>query len=390
MIKRFNLSLKLYLLFGLFIGILIPILIAGTYTINGSKNKLYHQFAKYRDITTSNIASAMIKPINTFSPNMGSLALEIIKQDNRIIKIDIYDKLSEMEFIKFYVPQREKGKIFKNRKDILKGSAVIGWVEVSFSDSQLQTELYDKQNFLIKIFTFTFLALLLIMYPMLYKKVLLPLKKLLKQTNDFKNNNLEKEYLWDKNDEISEVGKSFNNARISILKLVTKLTSKNEELERLYVTDRLTGLYNRHKLDQVLEYEKNRDNRYKHNFGIILLDIDHFKNVNDKYGHQVGDIVLVEMAKILQKTIRKTDTLGRWGGEEFLIIVPETSLLELEYFAQKLRETIASYNFSTIGKLTSSFGISVFKENTNIKELISQADNALYKAKKEGRNKVCS
>lgn len=166
------------------------------------------------------------------------------------------------------------------------------------------------------------------------------------------------------------------------------LKLKNQELELISITDRLTGVYNRHKLDDVLEKEYVRYKRYKREFGIIILDIDKFKKINDTYGHLTGDSVLIELSDILKQTIRASDIVGRWGGEEFIIVSPETNLKGLETLAHKCRLAIASHKFKVVNSVTASFGVALYVENKTIDELILQADNCLYKAKENGRNRV--
>ncbi len=166
-------------------------------------------------------------------------------------------------------------------------------------------------------------------------------------------------------------------------------TLENEKkLELMSLTDQLTGLYNRHKLHQVFTSEINRSNRFEEIFGIILLDLDLFKNVNDNYGHDVGDLVLKEISQILKDNIRISDTLGRWGGEEFLIILPQIDLEGAVVLAQKLRKEIENHQFSIVGKMTASFGIAYYRKGDDENSIIKRADEALYKAKEMGRNIV--
>jgi len=167
-----------------------------------------------------------------------------------------------------------------------------------------------------------------------------------------------------------------------------ELKSKNKLLEQLSVTDHLTGLYNRIKLDEVLEHEMAKGRRYQDTFGLLLIDIDWFKQVNDVYGHQAGDHVLIELANILKTYSREVDVVGRWGGEEFLVISPSTDKAGLITLANKLRQTIELFDFSIIKSKTASFGITVYREGDSIQTLISRADKALYTAKENGRNRV--
>jgi diguanylate cyclase (GGDEF)-like protein len=140
--------------------------------------------------------------------------------------------------------------------------------------------------------------------------------------------------------------------------------------------------------DDILENQFYRFKRDKEVCSVILADIDHFKSVNDDHGHLVGDKVLIEFAKIMGMAIRKGDVLGRWGGEEFLIILPHTNLQEALKLAEKLRKKISENNFPTIGHMSASFGVSTFVEHSSVDILIDTADKALYESKKNGRNCV--
>ncbi len=173
------------------------------------------------------------------------------------------------------------------------------------------------------------------------------------------------------------------------LKITEKLLEeKNEKLEKLYITDKLTNVYNRQKLDAELEKEIYRSGRTGYKFSMIMVDIDHFKETNDEYGHQVGDIVLVEFAEILGSDLRQMDVLGRWGGEEFLIICPHTEKEGAIIKAEELRKAIEDYNFTKVGKKTASFGITTYKQGDTEESVLSRADKALYEAKAKGRNKA--
>lgn len=172
------------------------------------------------------------------------------------------------------------------------------------------------------------------------------------------------------------------------LKMFKKIQESNKQLKDLAAKDYLTGLYNRSKLDEVLEDEIKRSKRYGNDFGIIMIDIDYFKIVNDNYGHQVGDTVLCEFASVLSSAFREVDTIGRWGGEEFLIIVENTNKESIMKLAEKLRKTIEEHDFSILEQKTASFGVTVYHQKDKINELVTRADNALYEAKNNGRNKV--
>jgi diguanylate cyclase (GGDEF)-like protein len=176
------------------------------------------------------------------------------------------------------------------------------------------------------------------------------------------------------------------NTKLAVL--AQELKVKNLELDQLSKTDRLTGLANRLRLDAVLDEELARSQRQGEPLSLILLDIDRFKSVNDTFGHQVGDIVLIEIAKVLKTHTRPYDVVGRWGGEEFLVICSNTSLENAVIAAEKLRMAVESHPIEVAGARTSSFGVATLSEGEPIGEALGRADAALYRAKDAGRNCV--
>jgi len=169
-----------------------------------------------------------------------------------------------------------------------------------------------------------------------------------------------------------------------------KLKILNKKLKELYLTDKLTGLYNRVKLDSVLQENMRLSLRYGNVFSVIIIDIDFFKKINDNFGHQVGDDVLKECSYILSKNIRNVDILGRWGGEEFLVVCPETLKNGAKDLAIKLNKAIKLHKFSTYPhSVTISVGVASCSVNDlNYDDIISNADKALYEAKNNGRDRV--
>ncbi len=161
-----------------------------------------------------------------------------------------------------------------------------------------------------------------------------------------------------------------------------------EHLKLLAETDKLTGLYNRSKLDALLQKELKRSQRYKHPFGLILIDFDYFKDINDKYGHQAGDDALVEIAELITQHLRVNDIAVRWGGEEFIIIYLDIQKEELLRLTQELHQKIQQHTFKDVGKQTASIGVTLYHKDDTINSLIKRADQALYLSKKRGRNRI--
>lgn len=154
------------------------------------------------------------------------------------------------------------------------------------------------------------------------------------------------------------------------------------------VTDPLTGLYNRRMLDEQLCIEIERAQRYQSSFAVLMLDIDHFKNINDRFGHQQGDRFLVRFAELLRARLRKSDLVGRWGGEEFLVIGHGSALADALTLAEDIRASTAAADFGLGEVRTVSIGVAEFVAGDRIESLIERADQGLYLAKDGGRNRV--
>lgn len=170
--------------------------------------------------------------------------------------------------------------------------------------------------------------------------------------------------------------------------VTSELEDSHREVARLSMTDKLTQLPNRARLDQILDDNFAMAARYGTPFSIILLDVDHFKQVNDTHGHLVGDEVLRQVGRTLAANTRATDTVGRWGGEEFLVIAPLTPLEQAAHLAEKLRACVAATELPAVGHKTISLGVATSLRSEDINELVGRADAALYRAKQAGRNRV--
>jgi len=160
------------------------------------------------------------------------------------------------------------------------------------------------------------------------------------------------------------------------------------ELEKLSATDRLTGAWNRAHFDKTLMIELSRSTRYLQPLALIFFDIDHFKRINDTYGHAVGDIVLCELVKVVRDNIRSSDMLFRWGGEEFVILAPSTSYRSAASLAETLRAKIEQHAIETAGHITISLGVAEHVSGQSENACLQRADAAMYAAKNGGRNRV--
>ena len=178
-----------------------------------------------------------------------------------------------------------------------------------------------------------------------------------------------------------------NNNIETLVSLGTDITAK-KELEKMASVDKLTNIYNRRMIDNFLKQEVEIEKRHSNGLSVILIDIDHFKDVNYTYGHQMGDMVLSKIAELISINSRKSDIQGRFGGEEFIVICPQTTCKEALVLAQKIRISVENYKFEQIGTKTISLGISAFEKNDTEESLVKKADIALYQAKNGGRNRA--
>ena len=184
-------------------------------------------------------------------------------------------------------------------------------------------------------------------------------------------------------------------AVIQRAQMVESTMADNARLEQLAQTDPLTQLLNRRALTERITAEMERALRYDSSMALLMIDLDHFKSVNDTYGHLVGDDVLRDVAALLIATIRSTDMVARYGGEEFLVLLPETDDAGAESFAERIREAVEQHPFGGRAnqaplKLTTSVGVATFPAARieSVEDLFARADAALYRAKADGRNRV--
>ncbi|RBQ26644.1 MULTISPECIES: GGDEF domain-containing protein [Arcobacteraceae] len=350
---------------------------------------------------------------NLFRDNIDENSMDLFlfrNYDKRAISSITKDESLLEEFFKSY----ENILYFKEIKiiDLKDNSYIVQIIPIKnssqdeyiilFADYKKTIQPYHMQTLKL-VMTLGIIGVLMIPIILYFSKIIVkPIYRLVRESVKIKNRNYK---------EVSKVNSSIlevsilSNAFLDMAKSIheyqhsleqkveertKELSFKNKELLTLSITDKLTGLYNRVKLDKVLQENIDRALRYNTIFSIILIDIDFFKKINDNFGHQVGDDVLKEVAEILKNSIRNVDILGRWGGEEFLIICPETPLTGARELALKLNKAIKEYKFSTYpNSVTMSIGCSSYKQGVlTYDEIISNADKALYVAKAGGRDRV--
>lgn len=191
--------------------------------------------------------------------------------------------------------------------------------------------------------------------------------------------------LDEKNTQLKELNETLE---IKVKKRTKQLQNIKDEFEKLATIDALTGIHNRYSLMNILSAEISRSKRHNIPLSVMLLDIDFFKEVNDSYGHLAGDKVLISVAELIKKSLRDIDTVGRYGGEEFLVILPNTALEDAKYFANRFRQIVEEYSFEEADSLTISIGLVELESDESMDKLFKRVDDLLYKSKNNGRNKV--
>ena len=190
---------------------------------------------------------------------------------------------------------------------------------------------------------------------------------------------------------VSFIGGNISSLRRDLSASRKKLQASLIKIREMAIHDDLTGFYNRHHLMELIETENSRSVRTGSVFSLVMMDIDKFKSINDTFGHQAGDNVLITFSAIIRSILRKTDFCGRYGGEEFLIVLTETDLQEAKVFAERIRACVEESFFPDLGadsRVTVSIGIARHRNKEDVEKTISRADEAMYKAKKGGRNLV--
>jgi len=244
--------------------------------------------------------------------------------------------------------------------------------------------------------TFTMLITIVAMY--LSKRITSPIVKLAEFTKAVGNGALDNRITLKSTGEIGMLANAYNQmvenlqntmaSKNDLLAEVEKRKSVEKKLKELIVTDELTGIHNRRAAKEFLQQCIEKVERYDENLSVILLDIDHFKKVNDTYGHDVGDRVLISISQRLKEGIRNVDMVARIGGEEFLIILPQVEKEQAFVLAERLRITIAEYEFDKIKQLTVSMGVAEKESKDTFNSLLKRVDNCMYDSKKNGRNRV--
>ncbi|SHK16432.1 diguanylate cyclase (GGDEF) domain-containing protein [Marinobacter antarcticus] len=289
----------------------------------------------------------------------------------------------------------ESGFVTVDGREHLAGVAflpAIGWFEITLLD--LNTLLPKSYLWpLVAVFIASLLITLVVFHLIIQSRIVKPIMGLEEAVERVRSGSFTLPRLDKPDNEIGRLVDHFekmtDSLRDSTRELEHKVALRTDELSRLARIDPLTGLKNRRGLDEVLEGEIQRAGRQGSGFGVLWLDIDHFKSINDQLGHQAGDEILCRVALWLKAGVRPYDHPGRWGGDEFVILLSPCDLATLERIAKRIRETVEQESRKTGTPVTVSIGGYFSNPGDNVDTILRHADKALYQAKNQGRNRVC-
>ncbi len=281
-------------------------------------------------------------------------------------------------------------------------TTILGILDVVISLDRVDREISFLHNIFILLTVLIFIITAVLIFQYLARFVTRPVNSLIEGTQEIARGKFFNPKAVKRNDEIgrlaeaiSKMGEEISRQQAELVRTNDELMKANDELEEMTRIDPLTGLFNRRYLMEVLTSEFERARRYGHHLSLLMLDVDHFKQINDRYGHLCGDMVLKDIASLLKSSVRSTDVVARYGGEEMVVLLLETDNNRAVEVANKLRQLVASRQIgcdSVEIHVTVSIGVATwpYHGKSDFMELLEAADQAMYRAKEGGRNRVIS
>lgn len=375
-------SVALLIVGVLLIGLLVPMSIGMFITLGIEREKLSRELEEFQIETLEILVESTEDAMLSFSPEEVHNIVGILLKDERIVSINIFSEIYDL-----YLLQASK-QTSGNKYDtivmselVLSGGEVLGYVEVAVDKEWVLPRIRQQHNHIMLLFGAMFFGVVMLVVPAIYYKILKPLNRLVMQAEGLSQGDFTTPSKWQGKDELSLLGRTLDDMR-------SKLDESFSAMQEMAVTDELTGLPNRRGFNAEVETLLQLSRRYRHPLALALLDLDNFKSINDTFGHAVGDVVLKSFAQKVCKRIRRTDLFVRVGGEEFVLVMPETSIAAAEMLLNDIRKVVGNEPFSHGEKVTVSIGVVGYSGNEDVKHLLEAADGALYEAKKEGRDRV--
>lgn len=375
-------SVALYIILVLLTGLLFPIATGMIITLGLEKTELERELSSFHHDTLKILMESTEDAMLSFSPSGVRNTVQFLLKDERIVSIEVFSNIFDLYLMKVSKETiDQKYETASLREIVSKDGENLGYVQIEVDKGWVAPRIRAEHHKNIMLFTSMFLGSLLLVIPMIYFKILRPLNRLRRQAEVLSSGDLSIVCEWHGKDELSMLGKTLDDMR-------RKLNENFSVMQELVVTDELTGLFNRRGFNAEVNKLMHLSHRYNSPLSIALLDIDHFKVVNDTYGHGVGDEVLRMLSQLVGNRIRKTDLFARIGGEEFALVIPETSPQLAIQLLNELKELISTWSFPHGERLTVSIGMTAYSGDEHIEQLLGIADKALYEAKAKGRNRV--
>ncbi|WP_320172838.1 diguanylate cyclase [Maridesulfovibrio sp.] len=375
-------SISLFLLKVLLIGLVVPLAAGMVILFALEEKEMRVQLAEFHQSSLDTLVDSAEDSMLSFSPEEARNIVRTLLQDKRIVRIEIFSSIYDLYLLRVSkeTPEHQYN-VSELVKTVTKNDEKLGYVLVAVDKDWVTPRIQKERNRIIFMFVTMFMGGLLLIVPAIYFKVFKPLNRLMSQVEVLSKGELGIPYSWEGRDEFSMLGKTLDDMR-------TKLEKTFSLMREMAVTDELTGLPNRRGFYGEVEKLLWLSGRYNHPLTLALFDIDHFKLINDNFGHSVGDEVLKSFADVISKRIRKTDLFARIGGEEFVLVMPEAPSNDAHNLLDRLRQDVSAYEFPHGETVTVSVGYTDNSGPDKLEGLMDIADKALYKAKQEGRDRV--
>ncbi len=375
-------SVALHLVLVLLLGLLVPITAGMIITLEHEQLKLEDELSEFHSETLKTLVESTEDAMLSFSPEGVRNIVGTLLKDKRIVSIEVFSEIFDLYLLRVSkeTPDSQFDS-FSMRETVVKDGEVLGYVLVEVDNGWIIPRVDEARNHIILLFSSMFFGALLLVVPAIYFKILKPLRRLAQQADILSKGELGVACVWQGQDELSMLGKTLDGMR-------SKLNENFNVMKEMAVTDELTGLPNRHGFAEDIKKNMDLSRRYKRPLSIAIFDLDYFKAINDTYGHGVGDDVLKEFARLVCSRIRNTDLFARIGGEEFVMVMPETPIEAATTLVNEIREVVSSQPFAHGEKVTTSIGLTSYTGVEELDELLEAADKGLYQAKRNGRDQV--
>lgn len=330
---------------------------------------------------TKTLAQCVAEPMKYFAPQQVLRAAQLVALNENVVEVDIYSSVFDISLAHIKIPFRSHKDLYTCEEIAYFDDLPVGSVRISISMTPAMNNLLWNFQTTIVVFLLLFLSSFCITSVVFRTTIARPIHRLLDQTEKISSQLTDGACAWTDQDEFSHLGRAIENMR-------QKLALQFQKIDHQARTDTLTGISNRRdfyeQASRAIHFAQKQDEA----FSLIMFDLDNFKNMNDTYGHLIGDDLLMDISALIQKNIRSTDLFARWGGEEFILGLLKTDKEQAFNVAEKLREAIASAEFSKDLHITASFGVVQLNKdnNENMQDVLKLVDQAMYQAKERGKN----